>query len=114
MHLITCVYFVHITNTKLREKKKVLTILLVFHSGVNFSVKANNGIGEELESMTVESTSVNQSGGTGPSPPMSIDLEHHEDSVSLRNPSPTQQMLETTSMTSVPGPWLWTSSYAYL
>ncbi len=105
--------FVHITNTKSR-KKNVLTILLVFHSGVNFSVKANNGIGEELESMNVESTAENQSGGTGPSPPMSIDLEHHEDSVSLRNPSPNQKMLEPTSMTSVPGPWLWTSSYAYL
>lgn len=64
--------------------------------------------------MSVESTAENQSGGTGPSPPMSIDLEHHEDSVSLRNPSTTQKMLEPTSVTSVPGPWLWTNSYAYL
>lgn len=81
---------------------------------MNFPVKAKNGIGEELESMNVESTAENQSGGTGPSPPMSVDLEHHEDSVSLRNPSPTQKMLEPTSVTSVPGPWLWTNSYAYL
>lgn len=112
MHLITCVCAQKPTLNQ-GEKKIFLTVLLVFHSGMNFSVKANNGIGEELESMNVESTAENQSGGTGPSPPMSIDIEHHEDSVSLRNPSPTQ-MLEPTSMTSVPGPWLWTNSYAYL
>jgi len=64
--------------------------------------------------MNVETTAENQSGGTGSSPPISIDFEHHEDSVSLRN-SPTLKMLETsTSMTSVPGPWLWINSYAYL
>lgn len=64
--------------------------------------------------MHVESAPDNQSGGTGPFPPMPTDSERHEDSVAMESLSPTPQTLKPTPESSMPVPWRCTNSYAYL
>lgn len=83
------------------------SFLNISPSDVGFPVKTVSPVEEDIESMHVESAPDNQSGATGPFPPLPTDSEQHADSFAMDSRSPTAHIAE-------PAPWHCTNSYAYL